>query len=236
MAKFAVIGLGRFGWTVATTLASNGIDVIAIEKNPKLVDDIKDKVSLAACLDSTDENALRGISINEVDAVVLAIGSSIQESILTCAILKKIGVNMIYAKVENQLHARILEFMGVQNIYFPEELIGEQLAKTLISKNILEYINLTSGHAMIELISPYDFVGKSLQELSLPANRGINVIAIKYNYLNIAEDGNNVVEVRINDMPGANDIIHEGDTLIILGPKGNIDKLIRDTAVKKDLS
>jgi len=234
MAKYAVIGLGRFGWKVATTLADNGIDVIAIEKNPQLIDDIKDKVALAACLNSTDENALRGVGIQEVDAVILAIGSSIQESVLTCAILKKIGVSMIYAKVENQLHARILEFMGVQNIYFPEELIGEQLAKTLISRNILEYINLTSGHIMIELIAPFDFVGKTLQELALPADRGINVVAIKYNYLNIAEDGNNMVEVRINDMPGANDIVHEGDILILLGPKGSVDKLIKDTSGKKD--
>lgn len=232
MAKFAVIGLGRFGWTVATTLASNGIDVLAIEKNPKLIEDIKDVVAIAACLDSTDENALRSLSIHEVEAVVLAIGNNIQESILTCAILKKIGVNLIYAKVENQLHAKILEFMGVQNIYFPEELVGEQLAKTLISKNVLEYISLTTGHIMIELVAPHNFVGKTLQELSLPTEKGVNVVAIKYNYLNIAEDGNNIVEQRINDMPGANDIIREGDVLIILGPKGNIDKLIRDTAVK----
>lgn len=232
MAKYAVVGLGRFGWTVATSLADNGIDVVAIEKNPKLIDDIKDRVALAACLDSTDENALRSLSIHEVDAVILAIGSNIQESILTCAILKKIGINNIYAKVENQLHARILEFMGVQNIYLPEELVGEQLAKTLISKNILEYVNLASGHAMIELIAPFDFVGKTLQDLALPTQRGINVVAIKYNYLNIAEDGANLVEVRINDMPGANDVVREGDILILLGPKGNIDKLIRDTSVK----
>ncbi len=233
MAKYAVIGLGRFGWTIANTLADSGIDVIAIEKNPKLIDEIKDKVALAACLDSTDENALRGLSVQEVDAVILAIGSNIQESILTCAILKKIGVSNIYAKVENRLHARILEYMGIQNIYFPEEMVGEQLAKTLISRNILEYINLTSGHTMIELIAPASFAGKTLQELALPSAHGINVVAIKYNHLNITEDGNNVVEQRVNDMPGANDIIREGDILILLGPKGNIDKLIRDTAARK---
>lgn len=234
MSKYAVIGLGKFGWTVATTLAENGIDVIAIDKSEKIIDEIKDAVSLAVCLDSTDENSLRGLAIQEVDAVILAIGSSIQESILTSAILKKIGVNNIYAKVENHLHGRILEFLGVQNIYLPEEMIGMQLAKTLVSKNILEYINLTSGHIMIELIAPHDYVGKTLQVLALPADRGINVIAIKYNYLNVTEDGKNIVEQRINDMPGANDIIHEGDILILLGPKGNIDKLIRDIANKKD--
>jgi trk system potassium uptake protein TrkA len=233
MAKYAVIGLGRFGWKVATTLAANGVDVIAIEKDPKIINEIKDHVAMAACLDSTDENGLRSLAIQEADAVVLAIGSNIQESILTCAILKKIGVNMIYAKVENHLHAKILEFMGVSNIYFPEELVGEQLAKTLISRNIMEYINLTSGHIMIELIAPENYVGRTLQELALPSEHGINVVAIKYNYLNISEDGSNLVEERINDMPGANDVVHEGDILILLGPKGNVDKLIRDTAVKK---
>jgi trk system potassium uptake protein TrkA len=141
---------------------------------------------------------------------------------------------MIYAKVENHLHGRILEFLGVQNLYLPEEMVGMQLAKTLISKNILEYIDLTTGHTMLELIAPNEFVGKTLMELALPSERGVNIIAIKYNYLNITEDGRNVVEVRINDMPGANDFVHEGDILILLGPKGNIDKLIRDTSVKRD--
>ncbi len=233
MAKYAVIGLGRFGWTVATTLAENGMEVIAIDKHEKLIDDIKDMVAVALCLDSTDETALRSISINEMDAVVLAIGSSIQESILTCAILKKLGVHLIYARSENKLHAKILEFMGVQNIYLPEEMVGMQLAKILISKNILEYVNLTSGHIMIELIAPTEFVGKSLQELALPTNRGVNVIAIKYKFLNVTDVGGNIIENRINDMPGANDIIHEGDVLLLLGPKGNIDKLIMDTSKKK---
>ncbi len=233
MAKYAVIGLGRFGWTIATTLADNGIEVIAIDKDAKLIDEVKDKVALAACLDATDEDALRSMFVQDTDAVILAIGSSIQESILTCAILKKIGVGYIHAKVENHLHAKILEFMGVQKIYLPEELIGEQLAKTLISKNILEYINLTSGHIMAEVVAPGEFVGKSLQDLSLPTSRGVNIVAIKYNYLNVTEEGKNEIEVRINDMPGANDIIREGDILIILGPKGNVDKLIRDMATGK---
>jgi len=233
MAKFAVIGLGRFGWTVATTLAENGAEVMALDKNQKLIEDIKDSVTTAICLDSTDEKALRGLSINEFEAVVLAIGSSIQDSILTCAILKKIGVSMIYARIDNKLHGKILEFMGVQNIYLPEELVGTQLAKTMISRNILEYINLSSGHIIIELLAPEDFVGKTLQELALPTDRGINVVAIKYNYLVVSEAGRNAVEKRINDMPGANDVINEGDVLILLGPKGSIDKLIRETATRK---
>lgn len=216
--------------TVANILAENGMDVIAIDKNQELVDEISGKVAQAVCLDSTEETVIRNLNLNEVDAVILGIGSNIQESILTAALLKKIGVGMIYAKVENQLHGKILELIGVQHILLPEEMVGNQIAKTLISKNILEYVNLSSGHIVIELIAPRDFVGKTLQELALPTKRGINIIAIKYNYLSVSEDGRNVIEKRLNDMPGANDVVNDGDVLILLGHKGNMDKLIFDTA------
>lgn len=234
MAKYAVIGLGRFGTTIATILAENGMDVIAIDKDQEIVNSISNKVTSAICLDSTLEPALRSLNLNEVDAVIIGIGSNIQESILTAAILKKIGVGIIHAKVENQLHGRILELIGVQNVLLPEEIVGNQLAKTLISKNVLEYVNLSSGHIMIELVSPREFVGLTLAKLSLPTRYGVNVIAIKYNYLAVTEDGKNYIEKRLNDMPGASDDINEGDVLILLGPKGNIDKLIYETSVKRD--
>ncbi len=235
MARYAVIGLGRFGMTVAQILAENGMDVLAIDKNQDLVDAISDKVSQAVCMDSTDENTLRNMNLNEVDAVVMGIGSNIEESILSCAILKKIGVGIIYAKVENHLHGRILELIGVKRVILPEETVGSQLANTLISKNILEYYNLTSGHVVLELVTPQEFVGKSLQELAMPTGRGINVIAIKYNYLTVTDEGKNKVEQKLNDMPGANDIINEGDVLMLMGRKEAIDRLIRDVANRKDL-
>ncbi len=234
MARYAVIGLGRFGMTVATVLAEYGMEVLAIDLKQDLIDEISSKVANALCLDSTDENTLRTLNLNEMDAVIIGIGSNIQECILTAAILKKIGVSMIYSKVENQLHGRIMELIGVQHVLLPEEIVGNQLAKKLISTNILEYTNLSSGHTMVELIAPSEFVGKSLQELALPLNRGINVIAIKYNYLAVSDDGKNVIEHRLNDMPGANDLINEGDVLILLGSKGNVDRLIYDTSGKRE--
>lgn len=234
MARYAVIGLGRFEMTVARILAENGMEVIAIDKKQDLVDEISSMVTTAVCMDSTDENALRSQSLNETDAVIIGIGSNIEECILTAAILKKIGVGIIYAKVESQLHGRILELIGVQNTLLPEEMVGNQLAKTLISRNVLDYVNLSSGHIVVELIAPKEFVGKPLQDLALPTQRGVNVVAIKYSYLAVTDDGRNVIEKRLNDMPGANDIVNEGDVLILLGPKGNIDKLIYDTAVNKE--
>ncbi len=234
MARYAVIGLGRFGMTVAKILAENGMEVIAIDKNKSIVDEVSGLVTTAVQIDSTDEAALRSQNLNEADAVIIGIGSNIEECILTAAILKKIGVGIIYAKTESQLHGRILQLIGVQHTLLPEEMIGTQLAKTLISRNVLEYVNLSSGHIVVEMVAPSDFVGKPLQDLALPTQRGVNVVAIKYNYLTVTEDGRNVIEQRINDMPGANDIVNEGDVLILLGPKGNIDKLIYETAVYKD--
>ncbi len=234
MARYAVIGLGRFGMTVAKTLSENGMDVIAIDQNQALVDEISKSVAQPICLDSTDETSLRNLNLTEVDAVIMGIGSNIQESILTCAILKKIGVGIIYAKVENKLHGRILELIGVQHIILPEEMVGDQLAKTLISKNILEYFQLSGGYIVIEMLAPADFVGKTLQELALPTKRGINVLAIKYHYLTVTDEGKNMIEQRHNDMPGANDIINDGDVLILMGKKSAIDKLIYDSANSKE--
>jgi trk system potassium uptake protein TrkA len=234
MGRFAVIGLGKFGATVASTLFENGAEVLVIDKDERAVEDLKEKVTAAVLLDSTDEYSLKQLGLEDMDAVILALGSNIQESILTSAILKKLGVGKIYAKVETHLHGRILELIDVQNILFPEEMVGTQLAKTLLSRNILEYINLSSGHIMIEMIVPHSFVGKTLQELSLPMKRGINVIAIKYNQLRVTEDGKNIIERKMNDMPGANDILHEGDVLILLGPQSRINQLINETAKEKD--
>ncbi len=234
MARYAVIGLGRFGMTVAKILAENGMEVIAIDIKQDMVDEISALVTSAICMDSTDESALRSQNLNEADAVIVGIGNNIQESILTCAILKKIGVGVVYAKVESQLHGRILSLIGVQHTLLPEEMIGNQLAKTLISRNILEYVNLSSGHIVVEMIAPREFVGRPLQDLALPTQRGVNVIAIKTNFLTVTDDGRNVIEKKLNDMPGANDLVNEGDVLILLGPKGNIDKLIYETSGNKD--
>jgi trk system potassium uptake protein TrkA len=230
MAKFAVIGLGKFGFTVATSLFDKGAEVIAIDNNQNLVDEISGRVSVSINLNSTDERALKANRIQDVDAVILAIGNSIEVSVLTAVILKKLGVSNIYAKVDSKVHARILELIGVPNIIFPEEQIGVQLANTLISSSVLEYIDLSSGHSIVELMVPENWVGKTLQQLALPTERGINIIAIKYTEKIVTNEGENKIVKKVNDMPGANDIINEEDVLVLIGPKSKINDLIKETA------
>ncbi len=232
MGKFAVIGLGKFGTTIATTLFESGAEVIAIDNDEQLIEDIKGQVTAAVALDSTNERALKQAGIAEMDAVILAIGNNIEVSILTSVLLKKIGVTNIHAKVDSKLHARILEMLGIKNVVFPEEQIGTQLAHSLLSSNVLNYYSLATGHTIVEMLVPQNYVGKTLQEIALPAEKNIHVVAIKYNLITVTEDGENLVEKKINDMPGANDIINEGDVLILLGSESNINSLIEQTSSK----
>ncbi|MBN1949305.1 MAG: TrkA family potassium uptake protein [Candidatus Cloacimonetes bacterium] len=232
MSKFAVIGLGKFGFNVATNLFENGAEVIAIDTNQLLVDEISGRVSVAINMNSTDERALKMNKIQDVDAVILAIGNSIEVSVLTAVILKKIGVSNIFAKVDSKIHARILEMLGIRNIIFPEEQIARQLANSLLSSSVLEYIDLSSGHSVVELVVPEMWVGKSLQQLALPTEKGVNIIAIKYTAQSITEDGENIIEKKINDMPGANDVVRADDVLVLLGSKSRINDLINETTKK----
>ena len=228
MAKYAVIGLGKFGMTVASTLYKNGSEVIAIDIDIKLVEEASAKVSNAYKLDCTDEIALKQLQMQDMDAVILAIGQNIEVSILTTAILKKIGVAYIVAKADNKLHAKILEIIGVQQAVIPEEQIGLQIAHTLLSRNVVKYLDLNTGHSIVEYLAPKKYIGKTLMELALPTEKGVNVVAIKSNKMTVSEEGDNKVECIINDLPGANDYINEGDTLILLGPTSRINSIISE--------
>jgi trk system potassium uptake protein len=230
MGKFAIIGLGKFGMAVATTLYENGAEVLAIDNDARLVEDARGMVSAGIVMDSTDERALRQAGLEEMDAVVLAIGNNIEVSVLTTVLLRKLGATNIYAKVDSQAHGRILEMIGVKHILFPEELIGKELAQTLLSTSVINYFELQTGHAIIEVAVPRRYIGKTLQELALPSEKGVHVVAIKYSLLGSSEDGENIVEERINQTPGANDVIRNGDRLVLLGPTDRITAIIKETA------
>jgi len=233
MAKFAVIGLGKFGYTIATTLHENGAEVIAIDNDQNLIDDIGGKVTNPVRMNSTNEEDLKKVGIRDVDAAILAIGNNLEVSVLTAVILKRLGVANIYAKVDSRIHSRILEMLGIppENIIFPEEQIGRQLANSLLSKTIRNYIDLYSGHSLVELEAPSEWWGKTLQELALPTRRQVNVVAIKYREGSVTESGENVFTTKVNDLPGANDTIHDGDVIVLVGSQSKIVELINDTGI-----
>ncbi|GAA0688956.1 MULTISPECIES: potassium channel family protein [Clostridium] len=211
--QFVVIGLGRFGSSVAKTLYESGHDVLAIDKDEDLVQEISDSVTHAVQMDATDENALRTLGIRNFDVAVITIGSSIQASVMVTLIVKELGVKHIIAKGNSEIHAKVLYKIGADRVVLPEKDMGVRVAHNLVSSNILDYIELSPDYSIIEIEVPNTWVGKTLRELKVRATFGINIMAIRK-----ADDV-------VNISPNADDVIEESDILIAIGASDELSKL-----------
>ncbi|SEO90066.1 TrkA family potassium uptake protein [Paenibacillus sp. OV219] len=215
--QFAVIGMGRFGSSVATTLMELGFDVLAIDRSEQIIQDVSDWATHAVSADTTDEDTLRTLAISNFDVVVVAIGADIQASILTVLILKELGVKQVIVKAQNELHGKLLSKIGADKIVFPERDMGMRLAHNLVSPNILEFIELSQEYSIIELKAPAELVGKTLKQLDIRANYRCNVLAIKSG-------------AELNIAPFDDDWVEENDVLVIAGKSKDISKLELDYA------
>jgi len=233
MPQFVVIGLGAFGKKVAVTLSEKGANVIAIDKNKESVEEIKDQVSAALVLDSTDEESMKAADIKDVDAAVVALGDNQEEAILITAILKKMGVSKIVARAINQLYAHVLKSVGADNVIVIEERMGEDLAKRLLSPEIFQHVVLTTGHSLVEVEARPEFVGKSLRQLDFRKTYGVNIIAIQKKIPQVNDEGKITYTVTVNDVPGPDDRIAKGDILVVVGSDENIEKMSIDKREKE---
>lgn len=202
--QFAIIGLGRFGASVAITLSQMGYEVLAIDASEERVNQITEQVTYAVQVDAMDEQALKSLGIRNFDVVIVAIGQEIQASILVTVMLKELGVKRVVAKAQTSLHGKVLERVGADMVVFPERDMGVRVAQSLVSKNILDQINLSPEYSIVELMAPDDFVGKTLQESAFRRELGITILAIRRKQ-----------EVIIS--PGAKQMIQEGDILVTIG-------------------
>ena len=210
--QYVVIGLGRFGVSVAQTLFELGNDVLALDLNEEKVQNIADAVTHAVQADATDENSLRAIGIRNFDVAVVSIGEDIQASIMATLLLKEIGVKQVITKANNAMHAKVLRKIGADKVIFPEKDMGARVAHNLVSSNILEYIELSSDYSIAEFVSPKSWSDKSLIELQLRGKYGINVVAIKRN---------NEIDVS----PSADEKIESGDIIVAIGSIEDLNKL-----------
>lgn len=218
MKQFAVIGLGRFGFSVAETLAEKNCQVLAIDIDEEKVQDISEFVTHAVQVDATDEKALKAVGIGDVDVAVVAIGA-IEASILIALILKEMGIKKIVAKAASADHGKILERVGATRVIFPERDMGSRLASNLLAPKVVDYINLSDAYSVLEMAPPKNFIGKSLRDIDVRAKYGLNVIGIKKP---TSLEGK---EERINLSPKADDVIRGGDILIVIGSNKNIEKM-----------
>lgn len=212
MKQFVVIGLGRFGSSVAKTLTDNGYDVLVIDQDNQIIQDISDSVTHAVEADATDDKALETLGIRNFDVAIVSIGDNLHANILSTLILKELGVPYVIVKAQDNLHGKVLTKVGADRVVYPERDMGERIANNLISSNVLDYLEFAPDYSVVEVMASEKMIGKTLAELGFRNKYDVNVMAIKSGQ-------------ELNMTPGANDKIKEDDTLIVMGKNENLDKV-----------
>jgi len=212
MKQYVVIGCGRFGTSVATTLYLLGHEVMTVDKNYDIVQAIADKVTHAVQADAIDENTMRSLGIRNFDVAVISIGADVQSSIMATLIAKELGVKYVLCKAQNELQAKVLYKIGADRVVFPERDMGVRVAHNLVSENVLDHIELDPHYSIVEIVTPSDWIGKSLMELDLRAKYGINVMAVKHNN-----------DIDISPAPDVK--FQNGDILVVIGENTKINKI-----------
>lgn len=207
--QYAVIGMGRFGSSVAESLYELGFEVMAVDESEARIHAISEHVTHAVQANSTDEEALKAIGIRNFDVVVVAIGQDVQASIMTTLLLKEMQVPMVIVKAISAMQGKVLTKIGADKVVFPERDMGKRVAHHLMSPNILDFIELSPDHSIVEIQVEGTMIGRSLRELDIRAKFQCNVMGIK-------QDG------KINIAPSADDRLEHGDILVVVGENADL--------------
>ena len=208
---FAVIGLGRFGGSICKELTELGMEVMVIDKSEEKVNEFANLVSHAVVGDSVDETVLKSLGIRNFDHVIVAIGDDIQASILTTLMLKELGVSHITVKAQNDYHEKVLKKIGADAIVHPERDMGKRIAHNIVSNNVLDYLELSDQHSIVEIKASKKLDGKTILDLDIRVRYGITIVAIKR--------GQDIIV-----SPQATEQINMNDILIVIGADSDINR------------
>ena len=176
---YAVFGLGRYGIAVARELVSNGMEVIAVDADEKIVNAAAGELPICKCADVTDPDVILQLGISNVDVVIIAMATNLEASVLAVTLCKEIGVKTVIAKCANEMHQKILTRIGADKVVFPENESGIRLAKNLLSSGFVDMVSLAKNVSMIELDIKPEWLGKNLIELNLRKKYSVNVVAVR---------------------------------------------------------
>ena len=204
MKSYIIIGLGRFGQTLARQLCALGAEVLALDKRSDLVQQVAEDVTHAVVGDGQDKEVLRALGVRNFDCGIIAIGSNLAASVLTAMNLKELGVPYIICKAHDETHRKVLEKLGVDRVIIPEQENAQRLARSLNSHNVLEYIELSEDYGILEIPAPKGWIGKTIKELNVRAKLGVNIIAVEN-------------DKETNVSPSADYQIVPGDVMVVLG-------------------
>ncbi len=210
--QFAVLGLGRFGQSIAKTFVDNGCDVLCVDKSIEAVNEMSKYASNVTRADVADVHAMAALGLNNFDVIIIAIGENMEAAIMATLIAKEMGVKTVITKAKSDIQKSILQKVGADRVVLPERDMGVRIATNLITTNIIDFINLSDKFAIAEIEPKKEWIGVSLKESNIRANYGLNIVAIK----------------RSNDIivsPKAEEIILERDILVIIGENGDIQNI-----------
>lgn len=224
MPRIAVIGLGRFGMSLARQLGASRAEVLAIDSSQQLINEIRDEVDVAVRLDSTDELALKSQDLGSVDVCVVAIGENFEASLLTTVLARKFGIPRIICRAQTQVHAEIFRQIGAHEVIQPEVQAGEHLSHRLANEHIDNFIPLAEGYTLIELRPPAEFQGRPLRQMQLRSRYDVNLVAIK-RLRKVEEDGVEREELETISVPKPDDVIGPNDVMVVVGSDKALAKL-----------
>ena len=176
---YAVFGLGRYGIAVARELVSNGVEVIAVDSDERVVNAAAGELPICKCADITDPDVIHQLGISNVDVVIIAMANNLEASVMAVTLCKEIGVKTVIAKCANEMHQKILGRVGADKVVFPENESGIRLARNLLSSGFVDMVSLARNVSMIELDVRKEWVGKNLIQLNLRKKYSINVVALR---------------------------------------------------------
>ena len=223
--KFAVIGLGQFGTSIARNLSDRGAEVLAIDVELDKVEAMKDEVAYAVALDSTDIKALKAQNIEDMDAVVVAIGENFEGLLLTTVLLLELNVKRLIARAANAQQRMILEKMGVKEILSPEDTVGVTVAEMLLHPNMRSFLPLPDDYEIVEVNTPARVVNSTVSDVGLRERYNLNLITIKRVYEEERE-GEKVKVEHIIGVPKGDTVLYETDIIILLGKSQDVNKFI----------
>lgn len=222
MMKVAVIGLGKFGKAVALELSRGGAEVLAVDTSERLVEDVADEVAVAVAFDATDVANLKAYNVGHMDAVVVAMATSFEASVMVTMHCKTLGAKLVYAKALNSMQESVLRRIGADSVVKPEQDMGGRLADHLLHDRVMEFVQLPEGFALRRVKVPAAWDGKSLAELNLLATHRLNLVQILRR--NPEAGSGQDAETRF-PLPGGKEVLRAGDRIDVIGPDRELHRL-----------
>lgn len=228
--KFTIIGLGNFGLALAEKLTHLGHEVIGVDKNIQKIEDNKDKITHAICLDCSYQAAVNSLPLKNTDVVIVAIGEDVGANLLTTALMKKMNIPRLISRSSSNIHQTILESMKITEIIKPEVETADRWAKKLTTSGMVDSFELTDQYSVVEVVIGGKFVDKTIEEIGFNNKYNVIVLTIMKNIREANKSGvlKKTSKFKIQGIAKAETILTEGDIMVLYGNNDDINKLLKN--------